>query len=285
MNTPFDGTANTKDRLLKMDEYLKTNKSLWNAWAAINHKSAFYNVESFKAGESSLAPIEIEEVGDVKGKSLLHLQCHFGMDTLSWARRGARVTGVDFSEKAIELARSLSQEIQIKSNFICSDIYELPQVLDDKFDIVFTSYGVLGWLSDLNGWAEIIAQYLKPGGTFYIVEFHPVLLILDEATGTSFKYPYFPATEPLMLVEKGSYADQEVDFTADSYQWIYTLSTVINALVSAGLSIKFMHEFPYSTYSIFPFMQQESEKRWIIKNHTETLPMMFSIKATNTSDK
>lgn len=269
-----------------MSNYVEVNKSLWNAWAAINHKSAFYDVESFKAGASSLTPLEIGEVGDVEGKSLLHLQCHFGMDTLSWARRGARVTGVDFSEEAIELARSLSRETHIEADFICSDIYKLPQALGGNFDIVFTSYGVLGWLADLDGWAEIIARYLKPGGMFYIVEFHPVLLILDEETGSSFKYPYFPSAEPLLVIEKGSYADQQVDFTADSYQWIYTLSSVINALISAGLSIEFVREFPYSAYSIFPFMQEESEKRWVIRDRPDTLPMMFSIRAIrNASDK
>lgn len=266
-----------------MDKYLKINKSLWNAWAAINHKSAFYDVESFKAGHSSLNPIEIEEIGDVRGKSLLHLQCHFGMDTLSWARLGAQVTGVDYSERAIELARSLNRETRMKADFICSDIYQLPAILNEEFDIVFTSYGVLGWLPDLNGWAEIIARYLKPGGLFYIIEFHPVLLMLDEDTGTSFKYPYFPATEPLLIEERGSYADQQADFTADSYQWIYTLSGVINALISAGLSVESLREFPYSAYGLSPFMEEESEGRWIIKGRQATLPLMFSIRATKKS--
>lgn len=263
-----------------MDNYVSVNKSLWNAWAAINHKSEFYDVDSFKSGKSSLNSIEIEEVGDVTSKSLLHLQCHFGMDTISWARRGALVTGVDFSEKAIEIARSLSRDTGVEATFLCSDIYELPNVLEGEFDIVFTSYGVLSWLSDLNRWAEIVARFLKPGGLFYIVEFHPVLMMLDEETGTTFKYPYFPTAEPFMMVEKGSYADQHADFTGNSYMWAYGLGDIINALISAGLSIEFMREVPYSAYNIFPFMKEDSEGRWIVKDSLYPLPLMFSIKAT-----
>ena len=126
-----------------MDEYLKKNRELWNEITPIHARSAFYDVEGFKKGRSTLDSIELEELGDVSGKSLLHLQCHFGLDTLSWARRGAKVTGVDFSDEAITQARSLSEETSIKANFICSNIYDLPDVIEDQFDIIFTSYGIL----------------------------------------------------------------------------------------------------------------------------------------------
>ena len=126
-----------------MDEYLQANRALWDQWTVEHKPSPFYDLAGFRAGRDRLRSIELSEVGDVTGKTLLHLQCHFGMDTLAWARRGAIVTGVDFSEQSIALARSLSQELQIPARFYCADIYRLPDVLDDQFDIVFTSYGVL----------------------------------------------------------------------------------------------------------------------------------------------
>ena len=127
-----------------MDEYIKGNRDLWNELTPIHAQSEFYDMEGFKNGRSSmLYPIELEEMGDVSGKSLLHLQCHFGMDTLSWARLGAVVTGVDFSDKSIELARSLSEELGIEADFVCCDIYDLPENLKGEFDIVYTSGGVL----------------------------------------------------------------------------------------------------------------------------------------------
>ncbi len=162
-----------------MDSYTQANRALWNAWTLLHEKSEEYDVPGFRAGRCALKPIELAEVGDVAGKTLLHLQCHFGLDTLSWARRGARVTGVDFSDEAIRLARSLSSELAIPAEFIRSDIYELDRVLDREFDIVFTSYGVLVWLSDIRLWGRTVARFLKPGGIFYIAELHPITMIFD----------------------------------------------------------------------------------------------------------
>ncbi|HET9529006.1 MAG TPA: class I SAM-dependent methyltransferase [Blastocatellia bacterium] len=262
-----------------MDEYLKTNLGLWNNWARINQKSAFYDVASFKAGESSLTSIEIEELGDVAGKSLLHLQCHFGMDTLSWARRGARVTGVDFSEEAIALARSLSKELGLDAQFICSDIYELPRSLSEEYDIVFTSYGVLSWLPDLARWGQTIARSLKPGGTFYIIEFHPVVLMLDDEEGKTIKYPYFATAEPLKFEESGSYADRDADFSHPCYQWMYSLSDVMTSLISAGLRIESFKEYPFSSHGCFSFLEKGEDGFWRMKEDRPALPIMFSIKA------
>ncbi|UCB52608.1 MAG: class I SAM-dependent methyltransferase, partial [Candidatus Zixiibacteriota bacterium] len=150
-----------------MDKFMKQNLKHWNEVTPIHRKSEFYGVEGFKAGRCTLMPLEREELGDVSGKTLLHLQCHFGLDTLSWARLGARVTGVDFSEKAIDLAKSLSKELGIDADFVHSNIYHLPDVLKGEFDIAYTSHGVLCWLPDLAEWGRIIARFLKPGGTFY----------------------------------------------------------------------------------------------------------------------
>ena len=181
------------------DRYMEANRRSWDARTPTHFGSRFYDVDGFRAGASSLNSIEVEEVGDVDGKSLLHLQCHFGMDTMSWARLGARTTGVDFSEEAISRARSLSEELDIDAKFVVSNVYDLPDVLDGRFDVVFTSYGVLTWLPDLDRWAEVVAHFLEPGGFFYIVDGHPfgsVFYNEEDAVGLRPFYPYSPA-EPV----------------------------------------------------------------------------------------
>src|SRR5678809_1174434 len=163
-----------------MDEYIQANQKLWNEWTAEHENSPFYNVEGFKAGKERLKSIELEEVGDVHGKTMLHLQCHFGLDTLAWARRGARVTGIDISERGIEQARLLAAETGLEATFVVSDVVELPDNLQGEFDVVFTSLGALNWLPDLPRWAEVVAHFVRPGGFFYIAEAHPFAWVFDD---------------------------------------------------------------------------------------------------------
>ena len=264
-----------------MDKYLKNNQALWNERTSIHAQSEFYDVEGFKNGRCSLKSIELEEIGDVSGKSLLHLQCHFGMDTLSWARRGAKTTGVDFSDESIKLACSLSKETGINANFIQSDIYALPDALRKKFDIVFTSYGVLAWLPDLRKWAEIIAHFLKRGGFFYIVEFHPVQYIFDDSrnsTRLKIAYSYFQLDEPLKFEKGLDYADPDARLKNISYEWQYPMGNVITSLANAGLRVEFLHEYPFIEYQALPFMKKQSDGRWNIEG--DPIPLMFSLKAT-----
>src|SRR5579863_6395293 len=168
-----------------MDERLKANLDAWNLMTVYHAASPGYRLAEFKTGENVLKPIELREVGDVRGKSLLHMQCHFGLDTMSWARMGAHVTGVDFSDQAIALARSISAECKIPARFLHSNIYDTPNVLHEQFDIVFTSYGALCWLPDIKRWAEVAASFVKPGGFFYIAEFHPLTQMADNRAGTT----------------------------------------------------------------------------------------------------
>jgi len=261
-----------------MNKYFQTNHSLWNRWTKLHEKSRFYDVEGFKAGRNSLMPIEVEEIGDVKCKSLLHLQCHFGMDTLSWARMGAVVTGVDFSDEAIKLARSLSDELNIPARFIQSNIYDIQDVLDDKFDIVFTSYGVLAWLPDLKRWAELIVNCLKPGGMFYIVEFHPVGCMFNE-NGKEFAYPYFHSSEPEKYESEGSYAGPIADFSHEQYEWTHGIGEIITALTSVGLKLEFLHEFPYNNVKYEPYTQEIAPGRYVIEGLKHPIPLMYSIRA------
>jgi SAM-dependent methyltransferase len=266
-----------------MQEFMKENIKHWNEVTPIHARSKSYDVEGFKAGRSSLMPLEREELGDVSGKKLLHLQCHFGLDTMSWARLGAKATGVDFSDKAIQLAKSLSRELNLDAEFICCNIYDLPQVLKEKFDIVFASYGVLCWLPDLSEWANIIARFLKPGGVFYIAESHPVANVFDNERDTKelkARYSYFHSPQPIRCEPEGTYADKEAQVVNPTFEWTHPLSDIINSLVSAGLRIEFLHEFPYLCWDFYPFMEKDKDGWWRFKDGKETIPLMFSLKAT-----
>jgi SAM-dependent methyltransferase len=265
-----------------MDEYLRANRKRWDRLTSEHEQSAFYDLAGFKAGKDRLRSIELSELGDVAGKTLLHLQCHFGMDTLAWARRGAIVSGVDFSPEAIALARSISQELDIPAHFYCSDIYELPHLLSEEFDIVFTSYGVLHGLPDLTRWGELIAGYLKPGGIFYIVEDHPMFRVFRAKPAGEFKAErsYFHSEEPQRIEEGGSYATEEKGERSAYYVWDHALGDVINALVNAGLQIEFLHEFSYAARAKFPFMVQGEDGWWRLPpDQHGTIPFLFSLQA------
>jgi ubiquinone/menaquinone biosynthesis C-methylase UbiE len=267
-----------------MSEYLEANRRHWDELVAVHAATPFYDVDGFRAGKCTLKPTELDELGDVRGKSLLHLQCHFGLDTLSWARRGATVTGVDFSRAAIDQARALASESGIDARFIQSDVYALPDALDERFDIVFTSYGVLFWLADIERWASVAARFLEPGGTFYIIEFHPVMGIFekrDDLLELQVAYPYFAQPEPLRFEDDGSYADRSAKVeNRVTYSWTHSLADVVSALIAAGLRIDFLHEFPHCSEQFFPFMEERSPGKWYLTMHDGSVPLLYSIKAT-----
>jgi ubiquinone/menaquinone biosynthesis C-methylase UbiE len=265
-----------------MNKYTKANLALWEGWTDINEKSELYRLDKFKAGTNVLKSIELEELPDVSGKSMLHLQCHFGLDTLSWARMGAKVTGVDFSPKAIALAKSISDKCRIPARFICSELYDLPKVLDEKFDIVFTSYGVLTWLNDIDKWAGIVARYLKPDGIFYMVEFHPLFSSIDD-DGETLKYPYFHSSRPMKFKAQGNYADPDADFVHDSYEWSHCIGEVVTALIDAGLRIEFLHEFPYSPCKGAPCLVESGPRRFVFEKYPGLLPLVYSVRAVKPS--
>lgn len=260
----------------KNTEYFKANQAHWNKCVLPHAESDFYDVEGFKKGKTSLNSIELAALGDVKGQSMLHLQCHFGQDSLAWTRMGAKVTGVDFSSTAIELARELNTELALDAEFICTNVYDLKKHLEGQFDIVFTSYGVLGWLPDMDRWAELVAHYLKPGGIFYIVEFHPTYYMID-FDNLQLTYPYFNI-EVFKEEVEGSYADRDADITGVEYFWQHSLSEIITALLKNGLQLEQFDEFAYSPYNCFPNMVETSKGKYEVKDHEGNIPLMFEIK-------
>ncbi len=263
--------------------YLDSNRDLWDRLAPLHEQSKFYDVDAFRSGQSTLLDIERQEVGSVERKKLLHLQCHFGLDTLSWAREGADVTGVDFSSEAIDIARLLADEIGISAKFVCSNIYDLRDHLTGEFDIVFTSGGVLCWLPDLKKWAEIASHFVKPGGIFYVREFHPFSNIFDdenEVDKPTVRYPYFHSDKPMRFENEGSYASSTSDVRNISYEWFHPLSDIISSLVGAGFKIDFLHEFPFISYQSHPFLEQGSDGMWRYPESPNSIPLMFSIRAS-----
>ena len=266
-----------------LDEFLKANLGLWNEWTEIHEASAFYDLEGFKAGHSSLHSIELDELGDVAGKRLLHLQCHFGLDTLSWARLGATVTGVDFSGKAIELARSLADELALPATFVQSTVDDLRSNLAGAFDIVFTSYGAIEWLADLESWARTIAHFLAPGGTFYMVELHPLARTLDDLDDhpeLRVVGPYFPASKPRRLRIHGSYAEPDAHVANDvAYGWTHSFAEILNALIGAGLRLEYLHEFPCSVVPFSRSMERAADGWYYLPGGRRDVPFLFSLKA------
>ncbi len=257
--------------------YFDANKALWNQRTVVHRDSSFYNLEGFKKGESVLTPIELKEVGDVKGKSLLHLQCHFGMDSLDWARRGAKVTGIDLSDEAIRLAKEINDELGLDATFICCNVLDTSRHVQEQFDIVFTSYGTIGWLPDLEPWAQMIAERLKTGGVFYIAEFHPVVWMFDDDF-THIKYSY-ENRELIVTENNGTYTDRDADIKGKEYSWNHSISEVLNALIGAGLSITSFNEFMYSPYPCFNNVTETADGNWHIKGMEGKIPMVYSIRA------
>ncbi|KFF10848.1 class I SAM-dependent methyltransferase [Flavobacterium hydatis] len=260
------------------NNYIEVNKESWNNRVESHLKSDFYDLEGFLKGNTSLNSIELELLGDIKGKTILHLQCHFGQDSISLARLGANVTGVDLSDKAIESANKLAQETNTSASFICCDIYDLPNHLNQKFDIVFASYGTIPWLPDLDKWAKLISDFLKPNGQFVFAEFHPVVWMFDddfEKVG----YNYFNSGA-IIETQEGTYADKSAPIELEYVCWNHGMSEVINSLIKNGLELNSLNEFDYSPYNCFNNIIEFEPKKYRIKHLDNKIPMVYSILAT-----
>lgn len=258
-------------------DFLPVNRRFWDARVPVHVGSSFYDVAGFLEGKSSLTEIELPLLGDLRGKNLLHLQCHFGMDTLSLVRLGARATGIDFSAPAIEEARNLAAKAGLRARFIEANVYDAASKILEPADVLFTSYGVLGWLPDLERWAKVAAACLKPRGTLVLAEFHPVVWMYDD----DFRLPaygYFKG-EAIQEVSEGSYADKSAPLKLPSISWNYSLSELMMALLGAGFRITHFQEYDFSPFPIFNQNQQVAERRWQVASLEGKLPLCFSIKA------
>lgn len=262
---------------MDLNKAFDTNRETWNKKVAIHAASDFYDLESFKKGASSLNSFELKALGDVKGKSLLHLQCHFGQDTLSWQRMGAKCTGIDISDEAVGLAEQLNSELGLDANFVCCNVLDTSKHVSEKFDIVFTSYGTIGWLPDLRPWAKMISERLKPGGKFYIVDFHPIAWMYDYTVSPpKLKYGY-QQKEVIYEEYEGTYGDKDSKMISKEYGWNHSLGEVITSLSEAGLQIEYLREHDASPYDIFPGLVKNEEGLFEMTN--KLYPLLFEVKA------
>ena len=260
------------------EEHFEVNRKTWNEKVKIHAKSDMYDLEAFKNGKSSLMTYELNALGDVNGKSLLHLQCHFGQDTLSWSRRGAQCVGVDLSDEGIKMANALNEELKLDAKFVCCNVLDTSQFVTDTFDIVYTTYGVITWLPDLKPWGRMIAERLKKGGTFYMVEFHPIVWMFDYIDGKSVMRYGYMQDEAIYEEYEGTYADQESKMISKEYGWNHGLSEVINALVEAGLRMDYLNEYDESPYNVLPDLVETKSGNYETKD--KLYPLIFEIKAT-----
>ncbi|MGK6340846.1 class I SAM-dependent methyltransferase [Chryseobacterium sp. DT-3] len=259
-----------------MKNYLEINKNSWNAKVNPHLKSDFYFVDEFLNGRNSLNSIELDLLGDVKGKSILHLQCHFGQDSISLSRMGAYVTGIDLSDKAIETGKDLAQKCGTDTQFICSDVYSLPDILDQKFDIVYTSYGVIGWLPDLNKWAGVISHFLKPDGKIVMAEFHPAVWMFDD-NFTKIAYNYFNE-KPIVETYEGTYADKSADIVQEYVMWNHSLAEVLQSLIKYNIELETFQEFDWSPYPCFNHVEEFEKGKWRISKFDNKLPLVYALK-------
>lgn len=259
------------------DNYLEINRQSWDSRTETHLKSEFYDLDSFLKGKNSLNDIELNLLGEVKGKTILHLQCHFGQDTVSLDRLGATVTGIDLADRAIESAKQIAKDTGSTAKFICCDIYDLPNHLTEKFDSVFTSYGTIGWLPDLDKWAKIISGFLKPNGKFVFVEFHPVVWMFDD-NFDKIKYSYFNSGA-IVETSEGTYANRDADLTVTDVSWNHSISDVLNSLLKNGLEIQSFDEYDYSPYNCFNRTVEFEPKKFRIQHLDSKIPMVYSITA------
>jgi SAM-dependent methyltransferase len=256
------------------------NRAFWDERVPIHTASEFYDVERFLAGASTLRPFEPEELGDVRGLSLVHLQCHFGLDTLSWARLGAKVTGLDFSEPAIAFARDLTARAGLGADWFVSDVMRADEALGGRrFDVVYTGLGALNWLGDIDRWARVVRALLAPGGRLHLVEFHPLTEVFAEES-LEVRYGYFHEGPREWPEEDGSYAELEARTEHNAtVEFAHPLGEVVSAIAAHGLRIEFLHEHDYTLFPRWPMLRREEGGIYRLPEGTPSLPLMYSLVA------
>lgn len=262
---------------MQTPDYITINKALWTERTKHHINTDFYDLDAFKAGASSLDYIALDLLGDVTGKQVLHLQCHFGQDTLSLARAGAHATGLDFAEASIHQAEQLARDCNLQADFICSDVYDAAAKIKSPAQLIYTSYGVLGWLPDMKKWARVVSDCLQPGGELLLIEFHPVVWMFNNSF-TEVAYSYFNK-ETIMETDEHTYTDSEKVISLPSVNWNHPLADVITALLEAGMQITLFREYDYSPYPCFQQIVENEPGKYQIKGLEGKLPMVYVIRA------
>ncbi len=271
-----------------MTSSFDVNRVNWDDRAAIHmaDRTGSYRVSEFLAGGDCLHDIEHDEIGDVRGKRIAHLQCHFGLDTLSLARRGASCVGLDFSPVALAGARDLQRRTGLDASFVAGNVYDARRLITGSFDLVYVTWGAINWLPDMKAWAQVVASLLKPGGALYLLEGHPSLLTIDEYSEKL--HPAYdwrtPPDRPIIMTEENSYTgDKDQIAHPETHEWIHPLSDIINAVIAAGLTLDWLHEHERLAWQFAPIMVKVEEglrrPLWRLPDGFPRLPLAFSLSA------
>jgi SAM-dependent methyltransferase len=267
-----------------MSDHIQINRLAWDERASIHARDTTgdYMLDRFRAGEDALHAIEAAELGDIRGKRVLHLQCHIGRDTLCLARRGALVTGLDFSSAALDVAKRLSEHTGLKADFVQGTVDQAPRLTPGPFDLVFTTWGTICWLPDMAGWAKVIAAVLAPGGELYFADAHPAFNVLEDSAGGLAPRHDFqtPPDRPLQFVNETTYTG---DTTTLSHQatreWIHSLSAVLGSLIDAGLTITMFREHEVLPWQGLPILVPASDRLWRLPEGHVRIPLSYSLRA------
>jgi ubiquinone/menaquinone biosynthesis C-methylase UbiE len=263
---------------------MQSNQQGWNRRALAHVDSTYYDLDAFRAGKSSLRSLERGALGDVSGKDFLHLQCHIGLNAISWARLGANVTAVDFADEALKIGRELAAGLNTDINFVHANVFDLPQVLDGSFDIVYTDYGVLHLLPDLNAWAKVVAHFLKPGGVFHIAEIHPILAAVEEVDGElkvrPEKLPSGPLEDEVSATYGDGYDDVQHIESYKQYSWLWSIPEIMGALIGAGLQIRTFTEVPVDCRQRFSTMVRDENDEGFWRLPGDPLPLSWTLSAS-----
>ena len=267
-------------------DWMPANRRNWDERAAIHaqNRTGFYPIDRLKAGEDILQPIEAAEIGDVASKRLIHLQCHIGLDTLCLARRGAIVTGLDFSPTAIAAALALASELGIPAEFVESDVFGARERLSGSFDLAFVTWGTICWLPNIERWAQVVASLLAAGGVLYLADAHPSALVLEEIEGRIL--PHYPwrvsADKPLIFEDAQTYTGDATELVEKrNYEWIHPLSAIITGLIEAGLQLEFLHEHERLPWKLFASMEPDGDRMFRLPETAVPIPLSFSLMARN----
>jgi len=259
-------------------DWRELNRRWWDERVPLHVESELYDIEGFRAGKEQLRDFELRLAGDVSGLRLAHLQCHFGQDSIAWARHGASVVGLDFSQPAVDAANGFAHELDVDARFVCADVYDAVAALGgERFDLVYTGLGAINWLPDLEGWSNVVAALVKPGGRLLLAEFHPFSHVFADE-GRTVEYPYF-SDEPFVWHDAGSYADPDAETAHNStIEHQHTVAEVLTCLLARGLRITAFEEFDYTLFPRFPDVVAD-DRGFVLPPDEPSIPLMFALVA------
>lgn len=271
--------------MVRQEDFSETNRRAWEELARIHalDRTGFYRIQAFLAGENTLYPIEKAEVGEVAGKTVAHLQCHIGLDSLNLARMGAEVTGLDFSAEAVAQAGRFSERIGVPATFVQGNVYDADKLLKPaSFDLVYVTWGAIPWLPDIRRWTDVVANLLRPGGELYLLETHPATECLHEENGRLVaRYDWrSPADKPIEDEASQSYTGDEIQREhGRTYNWIHSFTDIMGGLLANGLTITAFQEHEALPYALFPMMEEGPDRLFRLPEGQPRLPLSFSLRA------